>query len=79
MATGTVERSGEIPGVRGGFFVLNVDSGEELLNLVRDGREVFSVSFDPIVSMETLVSSSRPTHLFNSSNIEMIGQLPCVT
>ncbi len=54
METGNVESAGVIPGIRGGFIVLNVDSAEELLELVGDAHEVFNVSFDPTVPIETL-------------------------
>ncbi len=54
METGNVESAGIIPGIRGGFIVLNVDSAEELLELVGDAHEVFDVSFDPTVPIETL-------------------------
>ncbi len=43
--------------------MLNVDSGEELLNFLGDGDEVFSVS------------SARLTHLFNTYNTRTFGQL----
>ncbi len=54
METGKVESAGIIPGIRGGFFVLNVDSADELMELVGDAHEVFDVSFDPVVSIEAL-------------------------
>ena len=52
--TGKIESAGIIPGIRGGFFVLSVDSADELLELVGDAHELFDVSFDPVVSIEAL-------------------------
>ena len=54
MDSGKVESAGIIPGKRGGFIVLEVDSTGELLDLVGDAHEVFEVSFDPTVPMEAL-------------------------
>ena len=54
METGNVESSGVIPGIRDGFIVLNVDSAEELLELVGDAHEVFDVSFNPTAPLEAL-------------------------
>lgn len=54
MASGKVEGAGIFPGIRGGYFVLNVDTAEELLELVGDGAEFFRVTWHPVVSPETL-------------------------
>jgi hypothetical protein len=54
MDTGKVECSGIVPGIRGGFFVLDVDSAEKLMDLVGDAHELFDVSFDPVISIESL-------------------------
>ena len=53
-ASGKAESVGIFPGKRGGYFVLNVDSAEELMELVGDAHEVFDVSWSPVVSPETL-------------------------
>ena len=54
MESGKVESAGIIPGKRGGFIVLEVDSAAELLELVGDAVEVLDFSFDPTVPLETL-------------------------
>lgn len=54
METGKVESAGIVPGIRGGYVVLNADSAEQLMELVGDAHELFDVRFDPIVSFETL-------------------------
>ena len=54
MGSGKVESAGVFPGKRGGYFVLNVDSAEELMELVGDAHEVFDVTWNPVVSPETL-------------------------
>ena len=54
MESGKVKSAGIIPGKRGGFIVLEVDSAAELLELVGDAHEIFDVSFDPTVPLEAL-------------------------
>ena len=54
MGSGKVESAGIFPGKRGGYFVLNVDSAEELMEIVGDAHEVFDVTWNPVVSPETL-------------------------
>ena len=45
MGSGKVESAGIFPGKRGGYFVLNVDSAEELMEMVGDAHEVFDVTW----------------------------------
>ena len=54
MGSGKVESAGVFPGKRGGYFVLNVDTAEELMELVGDAHEVFEVKWNPVVSPEAL-------------------------
>ena len=54
MGSGKVESAGIFPGKRGGYFVLNASSAEELMELVGDAHEVFKVTWNPVVSPETL-------------------------
>jgi hypothetical protein len=54
MASGKVVGAGIFPGIRGGNFVLNVDTPEELLELLGDGAEFFRVTRNPVVSPESL-------------------------
>jgi hypothetical protein len=54
MESGKVESAGIIPGIRGGYVVLDADSADQLMGLVGDAHELFDVRFDPIVSFETL-------------------------
>jgi len=54
MGSEKVENAGIFPGKRGGYFVLNVDSAEELMELIGNGHEIFNVTWNPVVSPETL-------------------------
>ena len=54
MSSGKVESAGIFPGIRGGYFVLNVDSADELLDLLGNGVEFFRVTWNPVVSPEKL-------------------------
>ena len=54
VGSGKAESVGIFPGIRGGYCVLNVDSAEELMELVGDAHEVFEVNWRPVVSPETL-------------------------
>ncbi len=54
MGSGKVESAGIFPGKRGGYMVFNVDSSEELMELIGDAHEVMRFDWNPVVSMETL-------------------------
>jgi hypothetical protein len=54
MKSSKVTGSGIYADERGGFFIIDIDSPEELLTLIAPFIDVISINSHPIVSMETL-------------------------
>jgi hypothetical protein len=54
MNSGKVKESGLYADERGGFFVIDVDTPEELLRLLAPLIDVIGITSHPIVSIDTL-------------------------
>jgi len=54
MESGKVTSSGLFQGKRGGFLVINADSGEELFALIADLVDAFDITVTPVVGFEVL-------------------------
>jgi hypothetical protein len=61
MKSGKVKYSGIYADVRGGFFVINLASPEELKLLIGAAGDVINVKAHPIVPLETLAKLSQKT------------------
>ncbi len=53
-ASGKLETSGIFADARGGFFVFNVDSAEELAGLLNEVSDLGRIETHPIISLEAL-------------------------
>jgi len=54
MESGKVTSSGLFQGKRGGYVVINADSGEELFGLIADLVDAFKIDVTPVVGFEVL-------------------------
>jgi len=54
MKSGKVKESGLYADERGGFFIIDVDTPEELLRLLAPLIDVIGITSHPIVSIDTL-------------------------
>jgi hypothetical protein len=54
MESGKVVSGGLFQGKRGGYMVMNADSGEELFGLVADLVDCFNITVTPTVGFEVL-------------------------
>jgi hypothetical protein len=54
MKSGKVKESGLYADERGGYFIIDVDSPEELLHLLAPIMDVIGITSHPIVPIETL-------------------------
>jgi hypothetical protein len=54
MGTGKVVSSGLFQGKRGGFMIINAESGEELFGIIGDMVDGFNITVTPTVSFDVL-------------------------